>query len=503
MTVTHGTTTTDEIPRSRFIVDPDRDREFAERGFVVLPDILGPEEVRILRDDFLRRVPVDDHGMKIDFVREDRRFLREGSDLAVSVLAPHVSRVFVDHVPLLASYVTKWPGDDSTMALHEDRTYVDPDLHVAANLWITLDDVGPDIPNGGLYVVPFSNAITPKWVGSEAPDLIRPYEDYLIEHAEQPAVSAGSAIIYDNRTLHGSAPNRTTEVRAAVAYEIVPRGVEIIHALATSRRHRKVYRIDADFLLDTNPTRVRESDFEGYPLIREFEDDYRVLDEDVLAAYPPLPGSTTPLRAPVAEPSTNRLRREPRRVPRLHEDIPFTSVTLPGAADAGAGWGVERVIGELALVVVADPEAGIVASDGLPDWAGHLRPFVAAEVRAAIVVIDERATGTLSFDGGDDLEWRLDVVDVSFARGFLSIDGHEEVLDEDVALVLRGAHLSIWNHGPGALVVLVSASPAPAPAPAPSSAPEPAQEPEAPRESAVIAVRRVLGRIRRRLLRST
>lgn len=490
----------------RFLRDPARDRTFAERGYAVLPDVLGPDEVKLLREDFLRRVPAGDRGMQVDFVREDREFLRTGSDLALSVLEPHLSRLFVDHVPLLASYVTKWPGDDSIFALHEDRTHVDPDRYVAANMWIALDDVGPDIPNGGLEIVPYSNKITPKWVGSETPDVLRPYEPFLLERTERPAVPAGSAVIYDNRTLHGSPPNTTSEVRVAVAYEIVPRGVEIIHTLATSRRHRKVYRVDADFLLDHNPMRVRQPDLDPYPLVGEFDDDPRMYDEDVLAVYPLGPGaSPTPVRAPLAAPSTNRIRREARRLPWLLEDIPGTASTLPAASRAGAGWKVDCVKGDLAIIAVADPGAGALPSARLPAWARYLEPFVDARERVAIVVVDALASGTLTFvgpvDGGDEPEWRVDVVDVSYARGFLALDGHEETLDEEVAVILRGRDVAIWNHGPGALVVLVSAPAVSAPDSSMGPPPTPvnADGARARARAAVASARRVLGRLRRRL----
>ena len=447
---------TPDAPRAPALRDPEAQRELVERGYVILRDLVSPEDVEHLRATFLRRTPPTERGMQVDFVRHDREFLRESTATIRSVADRHVAERFVDHRIVVGSYVTKWPGDDSAMALHEDRTFVDPDRYDGFNLWIALDDVGPEIPNGGLYVVPHSNRVTPRWVGAASPDVLRPFAEYFERHAELPALAAGSAVIYDNRTLHGSGPNRTDTVRVAAAMEIVPRSAELLHAFATTRRHHKVYRVDTDFLLSQHASEIRQETLDGFPVVRELEDDYRLTEADLLAVYP-CDDPSVAVRTPRPPPPTPLLVREAGRLPWLHEDPPVSAAGLGPDARAAAGWQAVTDGSGMALLAVSDPGRGLTPAASLPAWGRYLEPYIDPGQPAAILVIDPGSSGVVRRTSADDpaAPWRFDVIDVAFQRGHLLVDGHTEPLEEDFTLVLRAPVASVWNVGPGVLVALL------------------------------------------------
>jgi ectoine hydroxylase-related dioxygenase (phytanoyl-CoA dioxygenase family) len=261
--------------------DPVLETEYREQGFVVTP-FLDPDEVEWLRAGYRALIPAGDHGLTIDYMRPDRTLMHEIAALVEPVWSRHFPEVLADHRPVFTTFVTKHPGEASTMFLHEDRTFVDEHRFRAGTLWVPLVDVGPALPNGGLEVIPRSHLLTEAWSGTATPELFRRYETYLRERLLPVAVPGGHALYYDTRTLHASPPNLSSAPREAVVCAVAPREAELIHVVATSRRHRRVHRVDETFFLDVHPHAI-DDDLDGrYPVIAEFDDDSRLEFDDLV-----------------------------------------------------------------------------------------------------------------------------------------------------------------------------------------------------------------------------
>ncbi|MEP7002794.1 MAG: phytanoyl-CoA dioxygenase family protein, partial [bacterium] len=66
----------------------------------------------------------------------------------------HVPTMFVDRVPVMSSFVTKFPGAGSAVPMHREPTFVDPEVGEGYNVWIPLEDVGAAAGNGALDLLP-------------------------------------------------------------------------------------------------------------------------------------------------------------------------------------------------------------------------------------------------------------------------------------------------------------------------------------------------------------
>jgi ectoine hydroxylase-related dioxygenase (phytanoyl-CoA dioxygenase family) len=214
-------------------------------------------------------------------MRPDRSVMRTLRDLLDPVWRAHLPRLFHDPAVAMATVVTKHPGDQSGMFLHEDRTFVDESRARAYTVWIPLVPVGPDLDNGGLQIVPGSHRLPTGLAGSNTPDLIRPFEAELRARLVPVTAEAGDAVVYDTRTLHASAPNLSGEPRPALTFAVVPDDEVMIHVVATSPTHRRVHAVTPDFFVEHHPREIEVEMPEDCPVIAEYDEEPSLTADDV------------------------------------------------------------------------------------------------------------------------------------------------------------------------------------------------------------------------------
>lgn len=268
--------------------DPRSNDRLAACGYSVLP-LLSPAEVDTVRRIHRRIAPEGDHGLTVDYMRPDRNAMRLIWSEVIPVVRDRLSDLLPQHRPVMATFVTKHPGVLSEMFLHEDRTFVDERRGRAVTAWIPLVDVGGGVPNGPLQIVPRSHLLDLGLSGSNTPDLIRPFERFLRSLLSPLEVPAGSAAIYDTRTIHASPPNLTDEPRVALVVAMAPRGEPLVHVRATGRRTRVIHRIDEAFFVDHHPREIEREMPSHYPIIDEVHQPKSLAPEDfaVLGVVPP------------------------------------------------------------------------------------------------------------------------------------------------------------------------------------------------------------------------
>jgi hypothetical protein len=446
--------------------DPSAEATYRDEGFIVMP-FLARDEVEHLRAGYRALVPPGDHGLTVDFMRPDRRYMYEILELVEPVLRRRLPEVFIDHRTVLNTFVTKHPGPASNMYLHEDRTLVDERRFRSGTLWIPLVDVGPTHDNGTLELVPRSHRLNRTMAGTDTPELFRPYEAHLLGRLRPVAVPAGHALYYDMRTLHASQPNRSSEPREALVCAVAPRQADLIHVIGTSRRHRRVHRIDEAFFLDVHPHAV---DSEGllprWPLIHEFDDNSRLDPEDVADLLgSDLHGHLTP---GVVHPSVTPtgVRIEARRLPLLDADLPISIADLPDRFGLRApGLQVEPGRGSVGAFALG------AAGDGRdPPWADVLQPLAVHASVAVAVAVGARSTAVINLGAGrgpgrrgmPDTSWRIDLVDVGPGTADLAVAGSSMPLDESMSIGIDAGitPLEVTNRGSGVVLLLLTTDPA-------------------------------------------
>lgn len=271
-------------PSERGVLADERlDAVLAAQGYVVLP-LLAPGVVEALVEARARLAPAGDDGLTVDYMRPDRSIMRAVRSLVEPVWEEHLRPVFTDHQLVMATFVVKHPGHESGMFLHEDRSYVEEPGARAHTVWIPLTDVGPTLANGTLEIVPRSHRLASALSGSNTPELFRPYERHLRERLVPLEMAAGSAAIYDTRTLHASRPNLSGAPRVAVVCAVAPRGERLIHVRATSATGRRVHLVTPDFFVEHHPRRIEEAMPPDCPVVREYEDECAIPSPAEVAA---------------------------------------------------------------------------------------------------------------------------------------------------------------------------------------------------------------------------
>jgi len=227
-----------------------------ELGYAVVP-LLTSAEVDALLADFRTCHPDGGSGFETDFERDDAGF-KVGVSERTAWVWERVRDIVPGYAPFMASYLAKWPTPDSDLPLHADWSYVDESVHPSYAVWVPLVDTGPTIDNGALAVVPRSHHLVRSWRGTATPAWYEAGAEGFVAAAVEVEAPAGSAVVFDNRLLHHSPPNRTASVRPVLAGAFAPDGAQLIHVVGDGDARGRILEVGAEFFRDHNPSGLRQ-----------------------------------------------------------------------------------------------------------------------------------------------------------------------------------------------------------------------------------------------------
>ena len=447
--------------------DRSRDASLFEDSFVVTP-FLHADEVARLAEEYTAVVGTDGSGIQIDFIRDDRALVRRLHDIVVPVLSERVAELFEDLVPVAASFVAKFPGDDSALFLHRDIPVNDERSGRCFTLWSPLVDVSPEAANGCLEVVPRSERLSAAAMGPATPLLFAAYQPEFERRRRPVTMKAGEALVFDTRTLHGSPPNTSDRMRLAVGCALARRDLTLVRIHATGRRHRQVVSVDADFFIDRHPLDTWDRVPDGLEIIDEFEDVAELTPEEVCAvlgvgsvtdAVAQIPSDLSASGSPLTEgpliqlPPVTVLHDRDLRATAADLDPPsvlngpVSVVSVPGvsggAPGGGAAVGVRAVTDAVARPIATWPPA-------LELLSGHSTGLA----NSTLVIVDPGARARI--DSPDPLA--ITVLECPAIRsGARTTDGAVGFDLGHRRRIPAGNPVTIWNEGPGPLVVLLHA----------------------------------------------
>jgi ectoine hydroxylase-related dioxygenase (phytanoyl-CoA dioxygenase family) len=251
------------------LTDPDRQAELERFGFTVVP-LFDGEQLAGLRAAQAAMGPApDDPRLALNWSFHSRsREHKEAVQALLADLEPAVAATFADQVVYLTTFITKWPGPHGAFPPHQDPTLVDERRFTGVTVWAPLSDV--DVENGMLHVVPgshrFSSALRVQDVDrSPFADL----DQAVIEHHGRGVpLTAGEALVFDNRIIHFSLPNRTEEPRVVLSFGLRPAAARCVVVRAGEEGAAVLHEVDDAFYVDVLPATRDRWEPEGEPLAR-------------------------------------------------------------------------------------------------------------------------------------------------------------------------------------------------------------------------------------------
>lgn len=239
-------------PRRATFLDPGLQLEFERVGFVVV-DLLDGGEVRAVR----RRYDSLDHESRTsyDWVQGFDTSIYDGRpgyraevlDSIEEHLADPLNLILDDHRIMFANFVVKQPGSEP-VPLHVDWTFLDEDRFSSVTVWCPLIDT--TVRNGTLGVVAGSHRRIDFVRAANIPSFER-CEAAVADIDDRPIIElrAGQAIILDNRVVHFSPPNQSSDARVAIGCVAGPTEAPLHHYWQDPEDRLLRFEIDRAFYL--------------------------------------------------------------------------------------------------------------------------------------------------------------------------------------------------------------------------------------------------------------
>jgi hypothetical protein len=195
------------------------DSQLWRDGYVVIP-FLNNDEVQQLLKVFHENHPkgiegfyATAHTTDIDFRQKMNLEIRKAYNRAIE-------ENFINCRPLGGSFIAKAPNSEEALQPHQDWNIVDETLFRSFNIWVPLVDLTDK--NGAIYVLRGSHNWHRGYRHLTIPCAYGKVYNAVWQNMIPLYMKAGEALIYDHALVHASDANKSTDVRVACAYGIIP-----------------------------------------------------------------------------------------------------------------------------------------------------------------------------------------------------------------------------------------------------------------------------------------
>lgn len=222
---------------------------FDRQGFITLPFLL-PEEIEILDKYFDETHPnLIENGFVSGSYSSDFDYKKRASDKIVEIFTRAYEKYFKNYTPFGGAFLYKTPGNQSSLAAHQDWTIVNEDTDVALNCWVPLCDITAE--NGPIMIMPGSQYNKHKALRAPTlPFFFSGNDDVVMEQLEPMIVPAGSAVILNQSVIHYSPANTTNKIRKAITAGVKSSGAQMyFHYKIPNENLLEVFEENDDFLI--------------------------------------------------------------------------------------------------------------------------------------------------------------------------------------------------------------------------------------------------------------
>ncbi len=218
-------------------------RSFERNGFVII-DLLNSQEVsglcnlpvlathNNLEEKFFTTTWLNDAALRLETNREI--CLR---------LEPKLETILNGYRFFYGSYFVKKKGEKSMCDVHQDWSSVDEPNLVSVTVWCALSDM--NLSNGCLQILPQSHRLNNYVRGRHMTDYLGKCKNILKDRFMRPIqLRQGQAIIFNQRMVHGSMQNLSSETRLACGLVAAPLEAKMKHFVGFGNGSVKI--VDAE-----------------------------------------------------------------------------------------------------------------------------------------------------------------------------------------------------------------------------------------------------------------
>ncbi len=234
-------------------------------GFVII-DLVASSIVESLVELYNNTQEVDVNLFQVSIVNKEK----DPKDKIVELFSSTLGNFAPGYTPVAAGFISKTPGPDTAMRIHQDWNIVDERQSRSLAFWCPLQHVSKE--NGALFVLPGSHAVR-KLRGSNIPFSCRDIQDVPFDSFVELKMEVGQCVIYDPCLIHRSAPNHSKDDRVAAIMGLKKKSDSFLHYTiqdSTPADCVSVYEVqdsffdDFDFKSNQLPTSARLLRHESY-----------------------------------------------------------------------------------------------------------------------------------------------------------------------------------------------------------------------------------------------
>ncbi len=233
----------------RIFLDADHQAIFDKQGFIVLP-FLNQEEVNELDLLFDKLHPnVSTSGFFSGTYSSDNAYKENASKEIVRIFDRAYKSIFTNYTPFGGTFLYKVPGENSSLAVHQDWTIVDEAKNVAVNCWVPLCDV--TLENGPIMVLPGSQYDVFEVIRAPTlPFFFTGGDDMVMNELIPIEVKAGTAVLLNQSVIHYSPPNNSKKIRKAITAGVKSAGAQMyFHYKIPDKDELEIFRVKDSFFL--------------------------------------------------------------------------------------------------------------------------------------------------------------------------------------------------------------------------------------------------------------
>lgn len=239
---------------SKYFLDATAQNTFETNGYVVLKDVVQPEEIELAQQKFkeLQRMEGYDVNKKFESSGNFASTKTQENVFAfVENFTRNVAKRFANfdncEIGYGGAFFIKPNTDESVLEPHQDSAVIDESKHYGVFVWMPLQDITPE--NGALYVLPRSHLWNNYYRSQHIDWAFRKHLKFLWTKMKPVYLKKGDAICFDTSIIHSSSANKSDDYRLVVCGALLPKNYVEVEYLLEGKKVGQ-YFIDQNYWLD-------------------------------------------------------------------------------------------------------------------------------------------------------------------------------------------------------------------------------------------------------------